>query len=161
MLNPVEMPIVREIPERDMIYAAISGGLVCLGGFPLWLVGGSEFYGDIDFYCPSDLYYVVWCDYFKRAGYTPGIPTPNSRTFVRNGMTIQLVTPPWSKWQDMIHNTDLTATAVALTLESGEFVAYALYPDDIKLRRCRILHVHSWTPYRVEVYHGKGYSFYE
>lgn len=144
---------------RQMLFLALSNGLLCVGGFPLWLMGGADSYGDIDLYCPTDYHWQFWTAYFHKVGIEMA-GTPNSRTFLFHGETIQLVTPPWPEdYRWMLQHTDLSASAVALTLEENEFCVYAEYPDDIANRQCRILEVHEWTPYRVSTYQAKGYKF--
>lgn len=154
-----KLPIVREIPERYLLQLALLHGLVCCGGFPLWLVGGADSYGDIDLYCPDTSLWEFWNTYLGDTA-IEGKSTDNTRVYLtRGGSIIQLVHPPWpSDYRWLIAHTDLSASAVALTLEEGEWVCYAQYPEDIANRVCRVLEYHDWTDYRVQVYSRKGYK---
>lgn len=159
-IYPVEMQIVKPVPCTGLLDLLLQDGLVSLGGFPLWLIGGAPSFSDIDLYpLSSDQFNTALSRLDKFA--LKASDTINTVGYTFDGVLIQLV-KPCNKWQsvnDLVYTTDMSPSACVLVWDHNhdQMQAKALYPQDIAQRRCRVLIRHDWTPYRERVYRDKGY----
>lgn len=153
------MEIVREIPKQLILRYWIESGLQIAGGFPLYLVGGSQGYSDIDLYANLQRQYDGAKDFLDKWGMWAYATEYTEMYYTGAGM-VQLVKPGARPFSDteLLNMADMSPSACLLTLMGGEFVVRALYPDDIRNRVCRVLIEHEWTWYRKEQYIKKGYT---
>jgi hypothetical protein len=143
-----------------MLHRLLTLGVQCAGGFPLWLVGGSDAYSDIDLYTNDNLIWDHAIDWLH--------PRSRERSYTRHTIqytidttVFQLVRPGW-KWftnQELIEMSDLSPSACVLYLNAADnFEVDVLYPEDIRNRVCRVLIEHEFTDYRVDSYRKRGYT---
>lgn len=162
MTEPKVMPIINQLPHRWLMMELLYvDKLQCLGGFPLWLCGGSGDYSDIDLYTNN------WTQFYKTHKRFCEIGrivqhTPNTTMFEYDGVFYQLVKPgtrPYSD-QELLELCDMSAAAVILNYDpaDNQFIVRAMYPDDIYYRTCRVLLNHDWTEYRIKQYEKKYYK---
>lgn len=160
-IEPTIMPILNQVPHRWLMLELLLDGIQCLGGFPLWLIGGAGDYSDIDIYTNN------WTQFYKTHKRLRELgeireQTPNTTMFFYDGQHYQLVKPghrPFSN-QELLELCDMSAAAVILEYDSdkSEFVVKAMYPQDIYYRTCRVLVQHEWTDYRIKQYEKKYYK---
>ncbi len=164
----VTKPVSRLIPQPIRLREFLRQGGTIVGGFPLWLTGATQTYGDID------LYPLTWdrlqrfADTLLQQGTYLG-ETRSSFIFEMNGISFSLVFPflPDKNFDGdpndpeyILHNTDLSITAVALKLDAKqEFYLDVVYPEHIRSRVGHILYDHEWTSYRVKSYEDRGFTF--
>ena len=138
-----------------------------MGGYPLWLVGGADSYSDIDVYCNTWEQWTHVVRYLMAVGFKEVGGTRHTLQFqFHNGVEwvkpiFQIVQPGFKYFDDidLLRCADLSPSACLLELNDGdEFEVLALYPEDIKNRRCRVLIEHEFTPYRIDQYRKKGYE---
>lgn len=153
------LPITRTVPYSFLLAKALEAGLLCVGGFPLWLTGAARFYGDIDLYATSWGQFHEWHRKFRTWGRAHH-HTPETTVFELGADQFQLVKPVehQSTNEQLLATTDLTASACALICENDDFYVLALYPDDIQSRTCRVLKQHDWTGYRCQRYQERGFQ---
>lgn len=168
-LTPTRFKVVRPIPASGAVCWLVDNGYVIVGGFPLWLAGGSPTYSDVDVYSLSEEQYAAAIQYMMLHGAQPAPTTPNTVGYVFDGVIFQLVFPHSNQKEsrDIIYTTDISPSACMLVKDDdgryairdndGEYAVDILYPDDIKNRVCRILIEHEWTWHRIETYIKKGY----
>ena len=157
----VELSLAHSIPS-DCLRLFLQQGMAIVGGFPLWLAGGADYYSDID------IYPLTWANYdfvvnfmlYYDASFVK--ETPNTRIYKGpDGQQYQIVTPDshQTELRDLLYFTDVSPSATALVLdEDGNFHIQALYPEDIESRVCNVLIHHDWTWHRVLNYVAKGYT---
>jgi hypothetical protein len=153
------MKILRMIDYEVMEMLKLGGYFV--GGYPLTLCGGAGSATDRDLYAPDDDTRTVLTAFLRRRCQKLDRTTHTQpyRSYITN-KRYELVDKGFKDftWDEMIQNSDLTPSAVALTMHNGSVKVFALYPDDINKRVCRVLEEHEWTDYRVTSYKAKGYQ---
>lgn len=155
------MPIVRNpVPHEGFLKRLLAEGVQCLGGFPLWLIGGADTYSDIDLYSNDwTRFYRLHKEFSEKASSIRH--TRRTSVFVIDKTEFQLVKAGFRQFTDMemISMTDMSATAVMLRLSNDQLEVVALYPDDIRSKVSHLLLDGSeWTEYRVQQMERKGYT---
>jgi hypothetical protein len=143
---------------HPLLVQIIEHGGQIFGGFPLWLIGGSPAYSDIDVFTNS------WPDFYRldallgSRGKGIGF-TPRTTQFDVGGTTFQLVNPGARVYDDddLLNAADLSPSACLLTWTDKRFAVFVRYPEDIKNRVCRVLERHDWTDWRLKLYQERGY----
>lgn len=160
-IEPRVMPIFNQVPHKWLMMELLLDGMQCLGGFPLWVIGGAGDYSDIDIYTNNWVQFYKAHKRFKELGEIRE-QTPNTTMFFYDDQHYQLVKPGYRAFsnQELLELCDMSAAAVTLEYDSVNncFVAKAMYPDDIYYRRCRVLVQHDWTEYRIAQYKKKHYK---
>lgn len=156
--DPVVLPILNRTPFLWLVASWLRQGVLCAGGFPLWLAGGASSYNDIDLYCPTLYEYYPTLRELAQMGPVEH-QTPLATVFRVCGEYIQLTRPVahLKTRRDLMECSDLSPDACALVDLGGHLAVEALYPDDIAQRVCWVLIEHEWTSFRKEIYEKKGY----
>lgn len=158
------MKIARSVMPQyhliKMLYTAFD--LRCLGGFPLWLIGGADIYNDIDLYTNTEEQFNRAVEHMIKVGHLIGVSDgQKTLQFRYNDDIIQIVRPGFRPFtdQELLDSTDLSPSACLLRYLPDEDVFDVLvkYPDDISKRICRVLEYHEWTDYRLDSYRKRGY----
>lgn len=151
-----ELPLTHAIPDTH-VPLLTNSDVMCSGGYPLWLAGGADFYTDIDLYPRSWRGYYALLNFLEKHGCFTG-RSPFSLSYTYAGDTWQLIQPAQSSPLDLMMTADLSPCATTLVRDGDQFRIFALYPEDIAQRVCRVLTRHDWTTYRLEIYEQKGYT---
>jgi len=153
----------RAIRHEPLLREMVGSGLMIAGGYPLWLTGQADFYGDIDLYAKD------WTAYFRWHKRLCALHETGEITHYKRGTNLnfrgdawQIIHPAQSCEAELLLTPDLSASSCVLVLdERDEWSLWSYYADDIRNRVCRVLDRHAWTEQRIDLYKRKGLEIIE
>lgn len=153
------MSIERIILSEVRTILSIGGFIV--GGYPLYVCKGANTFSDIDVYAPNSESRTVLERYFRRkAQKLEKTQHAQQYQMFESKRRFDLVDEGFKTfdWREVLIMADLSPSAVCITTKDYSPIVYALYPDNIRNRVCRVLDEHDFTDYRIRSYQVKGYT---